>query len=97
MNGGKEIMANDKKQIQKSDKPQKVIIEDSVEVTIPANHTTTNCRCGAEDIIWAELDGKGIPVRLDKAKGWISHWVDCPLAEEFKTPGKGYGSSIKPH
>ncbi len=64
----------------------KIKLDGGVIVTIPRVYKYAKCRgCGAKDIIWATTkNGKSMPIRWDELKGWISHFSDCPEADNLR-------------
>lgn len=68
----------------------RIKLDSGVLVDIPEKFEYSECTCGAKDIIWGKVvkSGKNIPVRWDEAKGWITHFVDCPLAGKFRKDRK---------
>ena len=61
-------------------------LDSGVSVRIPKNFSYYKCKCGADDIIWAQTlkNKKSIPVRWCEVKGWYTHFADCPLASKFR-------------
>lgn len=65
---------------------KKITLSIGVEVEIPEQFEYSKCRgCGADDLIWATTkEGRYMPIRFDETKGWISHFSDCPKANNFR-------------
>lgn len=72
--------------MRKNEKTMPITLDNGVKVLIPAQYGYAKCECGADDIIWGitEKNKKNIPIRWDEMKGWIAHFVDCPLADKFR-------------
>jgi len=71
--------------MKKQAKTKTIVLKGGAKVTIPVKFDYDKCKCGANDIIWAETEKeRNMPIRWDEDKGWISHFADCPLAGEFR-------------
>jgi len=67
-------------------KEMPITLDSGADVLIPVHFIYAKCKCGADDIIWGitKKNKKPIPVRWNETKGWITHFVDCPLADKFR-------------
>ena len=61
-------------------------LDNEVGVLVPLHFNYAKCKCGADDIVWGttEKNKRPIPIRWDEIKGWITHFTDCPFANEFR-------------
>lgn len=74
------------------DKPTKEItLNNGAVVTIPVQFEYAKCKgCPADDLIWATTkNGKAMPIHWDTIKEqWVSHFSDCPNANNFRKHDK---------
>ncbi len=66
---------------------RKITLVGGIEVTIPTKFEYSKCRgCKADNIVWATTkNGKLMPIRWSEIEeDWVSHFSDCPKAENFK-------------
>ena len=71
---------------QKEKATKTIRLDSGIEVKIPADIVYSKCKgCPAKDIVWAVTkSGRNMPVRWDKVKGWICHFVDCKNANNLR-------------
>lgn len=63
-----------------------ITLNSGVVVRIPEKFEYAKCKgCDKDDIVWATTrSGNSMPIRWDEGKGWISHFSDCPKANNFR-------------